>query len=316
MRAFTGILMGYFIFDAIMAAPTMSSVTYDSETYKVAFEDLDNSDDYEGKLYMDQAQAEIGTVLASITQAIYLSPPLSEEHEEEASTTKLIDGSSPHEPEVLGPHAKEDLPTCFLCTCLGSSVYCDDCELEVLPPLLKQTTHFYARFNRIKKINRDAFAHLGNLKRIDLTSNFISEVDEDAFRNLPQLQELILRDNEIRQLPELPTTLKFIDISNNRLGHKGIKEEAFKDMIDLHHLYITNNNLDHIPVPLPESLQSLHLQNNNILEMHEDTFCKMNDLSYIRKPLEDIRLDGNAINLSKTPYAYTCLPRFPVGRFF
>lgn len=31
-------------------------------------------------------------------------------------------------------------------------------------------------------------------------------------------------------------------------------------MIDLHHLYITDNNLDHIPLPLPESLQSLHLQ--------------------------------------------------------
>ncbi|KAM6435927.1 epiphycan [Liasis olivaceus] len=259
-------------------------------------------------------KAEIGTVLPSITQVINLSSPLPEEHEEEASTPKLIDGFSPHESEVLGPHAK-DLPTCLLCTCLGTSVYCDDRELEVLPPLLKQTTHFYARYNRIKKINRDAFAHLDNLKRIDLTSNFISEVDEDAFRNLPQLQELILRDNEIQQLPELPTTLKFIDISNNRLGRKGIKQEAFKDMIDLHHLYITSNNLDHIPVPLPESLQSLHLQNNNILEMHEDTFCKMNDRSYIRKPLEDIRLDGNPINLSKTPYAYMCLPRLPVGSF-
>lgn len=31
-------------------------------------------------------------------------------------------------------------------------------------------------------------------------------------------------------------------------------------MVDLHHLYITDNNLDHIPLPLPESLQSLHLQ--------------------------------------------------------
>lgn len=69
---------------------------------------------------------------------------------------------------------------------------------------------------------------LDDLKRIDLTSNLISEIDEDAFRKLPHLQELVLRDNKIKQLPELPNTLTFIDISNNRLGRKGIKQEAFK----------------------------------------------------------------------------------------
>lgn len=69
---------------------------------------------------------------------------------------------------------------------------------------------------------------LDDLKRIDLTSNLISEIDEDAFRKLPRLQELVLRDNKIKQLPELPNTLTFIDISNNRLGRKGIKQEAFK----------------------------------------------------------------------------------------
>ena len=67
-----------------------------------------------------------------------------------------------------------------------------------------------------------------NLKRIDLTANLISEIHEDAFRRLPQLLELVLRDNRIRQLPELPSTLTLIDISNNRLGRKGIRNEAFK----------------------------------------------------------------------------------------
>lgn len=53
-----------------------------------------------------------------------------------------------------------DLPACLLCTCLGTSVYCDDRELDILPPLPKQTTHFYSRYNRIKKINRNDFARL------------------------------------------------------------------------------------------------------------------------------------------------------------
>lgn len=56
-------------------------------------------------------------------------------------------------------------------------------------------------------------------------------------------------------------------------------------------------------------------QNNDILEMHEDTFCNVKNLTYVRKALEDIRLDGNPINLSRTPQAYMCLPRLPIGSF-
>ncbi|XP_026548450.1 epiphycan [Notechis scutatus] len=54
MKAFAGILMGYFIFDSIMAAPTMSSVTDVSETYE--FEDLENLHDHDEELYIDQEQ--------------------------------------------------------------------------------------------------------------------------------------------------------------------------------------------------------------------------------------------------------------------
>uniref|UniRef100_K7F6Z7 Epiphycan n=1 Tax=Pelodiscus sinensis TaxID=13735 RepID=K7F6Z7_PELSI len=317
MKTFTNIFLGLFIFEAILAAPTIHTLTYDSETYDVALEDLDNLYDYDENIHVDHAEndsslRQFSGSLEYLTSAPSMSTK-QKEAEEEASTPKLIDGSSPHEPGVLGPQTHDGLPTCLLCTCLGTTVYCDDHELDAVPPLPKETTHFYSRYNRIKKINKNDFANQNDLKRIDLTSNFISEIDEDAFRQLPQLQELVLRDNKIRQLPELPPTLTFIDVSNNRLGRKGIKEEAFKDMVDLHHLYITDNNLDHIPLPLPESLQALHLQNNNIQQMHEDTFCKMKDVSYARRSLEDIRLDGNPINLSKTPSAYMCLPRLPIG---
>lgn len=121
-----------------------------------------------------------------------------------------------------------------------------------------------------------------------------------------------------------------------------------QDLTQLQFLHLSDNQLDYIPAPLPESLRSLHLQvrhllfhskpslqgppqlpytskshfslslpfqNNNIQTMHEDTFCNSQDQSHVRRALEDIRLDGNPINLSLFPNAYFCLPRLPTGHF-
>nr|BAE34252.1 unnamed protein product [Mus musculus] len=315
------VALGLIIIDAVLAAPTTELFNCDSEVYDAILEDTGTFYNYEHIPDNHVENEKVSERLSGNRELLTPGPQLGDNQDEdkdEESTPRLIDGSSPQEPEfpgLLGPHTNEDFPTCLLCTCISTTVYCDDHELDAIPPLPKKTTYFYSRFNRIKKINKNDFASLNDLKRIDLTSNLISEIDEDAFRKLPRLQELVLRDNKIKQLPELPNTLTFIDISNNRLGRKGIKQEAFKDMYDLHNLYITDNSLDHIPLPLPESLRALHLQNNDILEMHEDTFCNVKNLTYVRKALEDIRLDGNPINLSRTPQAYMCLPRLPIGSF-
>ncbi|XP_062347436.1 epiphycan [Cinclus cinclus] len=313
MQTFVNVFLGFFIFESVGAVPISDTIIYDSEFYDIPLGELPHPFAYDKNKQSDHAETDIGAELPSVIQESFSSVSLTEETEDEVSTPKLIDGSSAQGSGVLGPQTKDGLPTCLLCTCLGTTVYCDDRELDAVPPLPKKTTYFYSRYNRIKKISRNDFANLNHLKRIDLTANFISDIHKDAFGRLPQLQELVLRDNRIRQLPELPSTLTFIDVSKNRLGHRGIPNEAFKNLGELQHLYITDNNLDHIPLPLPESLQALHLQNNNIQEMHEDTFCKMRDFTYVRRALEDIRLDGNPINLSKTPYAYMCLPRLPVG---
>ncbi|XP_009463967.1 PREDICTED: opticin [Nipponia nippon] len=212
--------------------------------------------------------------------------------------------------------ASPGLPSCLLCLCIGTSVYCDDADLEHIPPLPPETTYLYARFNRIGAIRASDFTGLKKLKRIDLTSNFISWADVDAFRLLPSLQELILPENRLTALPELPRSIVRLDARLNRIASTGLRPEAFRDLKQLQFLHLSDNQLDHIPAPLPESLRSLHLQNNNIQTMHEDTFCDSQDHSQIRRALEDIRLDGNPINLSLFPNAYFCLPRLPTGRFF
>ncbi|KAJ8007187.1 hypothetical protein DPEC_G00114930 [Dallia pectoralis] len=246
-------------------------------------------------------------------------PPISVTTPPEESGDRDVSGapesgdSGSSEPEVTLIPVTEGMPTCLLCTCLGSSVYCDDVKLTSVPPLPKETTHFYARYNQITKINKGDFAQMNKLKRIDLTANAIMSVADNAFSALPVLEELLLRENSLAHLPALPNTMTLIDGSHNNIGASGIHKEAFKDMAGLQYLYLDDNQINHIPVPLPDSLRSLHLQRNNIQMMHEDTFCNLKDFNYIRNALEDIRLDGNPINLSNTPQAYVCLPRVPIG---
>ncbi|KAG7235091.1 hypothetical protein INR49_003279 [Caranx melampygus] len=62
-------------------------------------------------------------------------------------------------------------------------------------------------------------------------------------------------------MPELPVTMRRIDLRNNKLVSRGLHAESFK--------------------------------NNNIQSLHEDTFCDSHNRNFIRRNLEDIRLDGN-----------------------
>ncbi|XP_054641359.1 opticin [Dunckerocampus dactyliophorus] len=260
---------------------------------------------------LDQ-EIEVSTVAANIGQP---DSQTTEEHQEEKQTVPMkgpltldFKGSG-----LFGPQTGLGMPTCLLCVCIGGSVYCDDTGLEQIPPLPKDTTHFYGRFNMIRHIKNTDFIKLSKLQSIDLTGNQISEMDEDVFRSLQQLQDLLLADNNLQVLPELPVTMRHIDLRNNRLISHGIHSEIFKDMSQLEFLYLSNNYLDYIPTPLPLSLRVLHLQGNNIQYLHEDTFCDRHDRNFIRRNLEDIRLDDNPLNIHQFPQAYVCLPRLPVG---
>ncbi|KAI5093566.1 opticin precursor [Silurus meridionalis] len=300
----------------------VDSDTWDLNSYGESYE----YDDLDEEIANAGFSIEVGTMAPSL--AITQTPAVIPEDKTE-EVTLLPQTTKPtvqptldfQGPGLFGPDTGLGMPTCLLCVCLSGSVYCDDADLIEIPPLPKDTTHFYARFNKISVVKAKDFLNLNQLKRIDLTGNQISELDEDTFRPLPQLQDLFLADNRIPSLPELPATMKYIDVRNNRLTRAGMHREAFKasiecfkEMKDLQFLYLSDNRLDYIPVPLPESLRVLHLQNNNIQSLNEDTFCNSHDRSFIRKALEDIRLDGNPVDVNQYAQAYVCLPRVPVGK--
>lgn len=300
---------------APQSGPEPDEEAFDLENYdlngEMDWESLDLNNYGESYDYDDLNQEmEVGTVPPPDTP-----PPATEEvtlppRPTSPPTPVTLDFKGPG---LFGPETGLGMPTCLLCVCISGSVYCDDTELEQIPPLPKDTTHFYGRFNRIRHVKNTDFINLNKLKRIDLTGNQISGVDEDAFSALPQLQELLLAENNLQALPELPPTLRQINVRNNQLATSGLHQEAFKDMSQLEFLYLSNNKLDYVPTPLPESLRVLHLQNNNIQTLIEDTFCNQHDRHYIRRSLEDIRLDGNPLDVNLFARAYVCLPRLPVG---
>ncbi|KAM8930200.1 mimecan isoform 1-T1 [Pelodytes ibericus] len=212
--------------------------------------------------------------------------------------------------------ANADLPTCLACVCLSGSVYCEETDIEEVPPLPKETAYLYARFNKIKKITAKDFSDFPTLKRIDLTGNEISEIDEKAFEKLVLLEQLSLAENKLTRIPALPTKLISFNANNNLIKSKAIKANAFKKMANLSYLYLAHNQLDSVPQNLPESLRVIHLQFNEISSITDDTFCKSNDTRYVRSKLDEIRMDGNPVILGKYPNSFTCLRTLPSGSYF
>lgn len=219
---------------------------------------------------------------------------------------------------VTPPLKKEndEMPTCLLCVCLSGSVYCEEVDIEAVPPLPKESAYLYARFNKIKKLTAKDFADIPNLRRLDFTGNLIEDIEDGTFSKLSLLEELSLAENQLLKLPVLPPKLTLFNAKHNKIKSRGIKANAFKKLSNLSFLYLDHNALESVPLHLPESLRVIHLQFNNITSITDDTFCKANDTRYIRDRVEEIRLEGNPIILGKHPNSFICLKRLPIGSYF
>ncbi|XP_019392599.1 PREDICTED: mimecan isoform X1 [Crocodylus porosus] len=214
------------------------------------------------------------------------------------------------------PTKDTNLPTCLLCVCLSGSVYCEETDIESVPPLPKETAYLYARFNKIKKVVVSDFADIPTLKRIDFTGNMIEVIEDGTFAKLLLLEELSLAENRLVKLPVLPPKLITFNANHNRIKSRGIKANAFKKLTNLSHLYLGHNALDSVPLNLPDSLYILHLQFNNITTIKDDTFCKSNNTRYVHPHMEEIRMEGNPIILGKHPNAFSCLRTLPIGAYY
>ncbi|XP_042622244.1 opticin-like isoform X2 [Cyprinus carpio] len=147
-------IMGF----SLSAPPVVLGPTaYDLENY-------DDSDTWDLNTYgetddFNDMDEEVGTLAPppAVTQPPALVPP--EDYVEEVTlppcpTKSLVPSTLDfHGPGLFGPDTGLGMPSCLLCVCISGSVYCDDSDLTQIPPLPKETTHFYARFNKITEIS-------------------------------------------------------------------------------------------------------------------------------------------------------------------
>ncbi|CAG9857202.1 unnamed protein product [Phyllotreta striolata] len=192
--------------------------------------------------------------------------------------------------------------------------------------------------NHIVNISRDAFSTLPSLQVLNLASNKIKYVEQSAFSSNPTLKAVRLDANELTDISGVFTNLKtliWLNVSSNNLlwfdfSHLPVSLE-WLDMHDnqvpeLANYYDVRNNLKIKMLDasynliteikensVPNSVETLYLNNNKISKVHVNTFNNKNNLEKVVLYGNELRfLDLAALNLS--PVADNKdLPQFYIG---
>ncbi|KAL1021135.1 hypothetical protein UPYG_G00009250, partial [Umbra pygmaea] len=205
------------------------------------------------------------------------------------------------------------------CLLSESLIACGSTGMVQFPILTDQGVKtLYLADNKISKIPPWALAGLPNLEWLDLSKNKLddSSVSLDLFQNLTKLRRLNLDGNNLTKVPSfLPPSLVELKINdNNILGltpssfkglsklltlelednhlHDGnVSPLTFKPLKKLIYLRLEDNKFRAIPSGLPTTLQTLHLSDNRIEEVHERILNKTINLKFLDLSHNKIRED-------------------------
>lgn len=219
----------------------------------------------------------------------------------EVTMTMMRDETEGSAIEETIPH---EIPTCpFGCHCHLRVVQCSDLGLIEVPKNIPRDTKFLdLQNNRITEIKEDDFKGLTNLYGLSLRNNLISKVHPRAFVPLKHMQKLYFSKNLLTTIPKnLPASLVEIRIHENRikkvpagafaglsnmnciemganpLQNSGFEPGAFKGL-KLNYLRISEAKLTGVPKDLPESLNELHLDHNQIQAVELEDLSRYKNL--------------------------------------
>lgn len=181
--------------------------------------------------------------------------------------------------------------------------------------------------NEIANISKQAFSTLPSLRILNLASNQIQNVDSTAFSNgsilhairldenkldninstfmaLSNLVWLNISDNEIQYFDYsfIPPSLEWLDMHKNRIINLGTYFEK-RDALQIKMLDVSFNQLTEISdTSIPDSVESLFLNNNFIRKVKINTFLRKANLSRVVLVDNQIQtIDMIALRLDPVP---------------
>ncbi|XP_030751815.1 toll-like receptor Tollo [Sitophilus oryzae] len=192
--------------------------------------------------------------------------------------------------------------------------------------------------NHIVNISRDAFSTLPSLQVLNLASNRIRYVEQSAFSSNPTLKAIRLDANELTDISgvftnlqslvwlnvssnklvwfdfsHLPVSLEWLDMHGNEIPELGNYYEV-RNMLKIKMLDVSFNLITQIQEnAIPDSVETLYLQNNRITSVAPNTFTHKKHLEKVVLYGNKIRyLDLAALNLSPVSDDRD-LPQFYIG---
>ncbi|XP_069489176.1 fibromodulin [Ambystoma mexicanum] len=222
-----------------------------------------------------------------------------------------------------------------------TAMYCDSRNMKHLPYVPSRMKYIYFQNNQITGIQDGAFENATSLVWIALQNNQLlnENIGRRVFSKLRSLERLYLDHNNLTRVPAgLPRSLRELHLSYNQLPRiqnnalEGLENltsahfhrnqiqdvgSAFKGLKSLVFLDLSNNNLRKVPDSLPDTVEQLYLEFNNINIIPAEYFKSFRNLQYLRISHNHLTNDGipsntfNSSSLLELDLSHNRLQRIP-----
>ncbi len=243
-----------------------------------------------------------------------------------------------------GWRAKEvDCPLeCDCPSIYPTAMYCHSRNLQHVPYVPSHIKYVYLQRNQITGIQDGVFDNATSLVWVVLFHNQLNsdKIGKNVFSKLKNLDRLLLDHNELTRVPSnLPKSITDLRLSHNKISKilsssiegmanlttlqlkANVIEDVggvFKGLKSLTMLDMRKNKLRKIPDNLPERLQQLYLEFNNIESVPAGFFSMHPKLQFVRlahNKLTDKGLPSNVFNIStlvELDLSFNKLEKIPV----
>ncbi|EFN70016.1 Leucine-rich repeats and immunoglobulin-like domains protein 3 [Camponotus floridanus] len=164
-------------------------------------------------------------------------------------------------------------------------------NLDFVSNLPETLIEFVVSGNCIASVSNDTFSKLSRLLYLNLDGNEIKALQSDVFQGLESLRSLTLTSNNITTIEFSAfrglTSLETLDLHRNSI--RDLQKGTFAELTALKELNLAYNNITEATfADLPSSLDSLHLDYNEIDMLEEGNF--------VQAPRFTLSLTGNRIS--------------------